>query len=378
MDERLQEKLANLPRRPGVYQHKDADGKVLYVGKAKNLRSRVASYFRERAHHDGRLKALVRRIVDVEIIVTDTEAEALILENNLIKRLRPRYNVNLKDDKTYPYIVVKNEPFPRVFPTRRIQRDGSRYFGPYADVKSMRLMLDTIRSIFRLRTCSLNLSPEPIAAGKYSVCLQYHIKKCDAPCVGLQSEVDYDDTVRQVEQLLNGKTGTLIRLLKEEMTDQAKALNFEEAAQLRNQIRALEKYAERQKVVSLEEVDRDLFAIAVDREEGIASAVMFQVRDGKIVGNRQQYLNRIGEESDERLMQLVVERCYAEATFIPDEVFVGTPLSDHTTIADFLREQKGRVVAVHEPQRGEKAALIRMVASNAELLLEEYRQQRIA
>ncbi len=377
MKDGLRAKLKNLPKRPGVYQHKDADGKVLYVGKAKNLRSRVNSYFRESNHREGRLRALVKKVADVEIIVTDTEAEALILENNLIKQLRPRYNVNLKDDKSYPYIVIKKEPFPRVFPTRRVKKDGSKYFGPYTDVKSMRLMLDTIRYIFRLRTCSLKLTPKPIAAGKYSLCLQYHIQKCEGPCVGLQTEASYDITVKQVEQLLNGKTGTLIRLLKDEMKDQADATNFEIAADLRNRIESLEKYAQRQKVVSLEEVDRDLFAIAIDREEGIASATMFQVRDGKIIGNRQQQLNRIEGESDESLMQLVVERYYSEATFFPDEVFLATPLEDQGVLAAFLRDQKGRNVLIHEPKRGDKAALVRMVASNASLLLEEFRLQRV-
>jgi excinuclease ABC subunit C len=377
MEDRLRAKLKNLPKRPGVYQHKDVDGKVLYVGKAKSLRARVNSYFRESNHREGRLRALMKRVTDVEVIVTDTEAEALILENNLIKRLRPRYNVNLKDDKSYPYIVIRKEPFPRVFPTRRVRKDGSRYFGPYTDVKSMRLMLDTIRYIFRLRTCSLKLNPEPIAAGKYALCLQYHIKKCEGPCVGLQTEESYEITIRQVEQLLNGKTGTLIRLLEDEMTEQAQATNFETAADLRNRIQALRKYAERQKVVSLEEVDRDLFAIAVDREEGIASATMFQVRDGKIVGNRQQQLNRIDGESDESLMQMVVERYYSEATFFPDEVFLANPMEDREVLATFLREQKGRQILIHEPKRGDKAALIRMVASNASLLLEEFRMQRM-
>ena len=373
----LAQKIASLPTGPGVYQHKDAEGKVLYVGKAKNLKARISTYFHENRQREGRLRALLSKVADVEVIVTDTEAEALILENNLIKQLRPRYNVNLKDDKSYPYIVVRNERFPRIFPTRRVRKDGSKYFGPFTDVKSMRLMLDTVRSIFRLRTCSLNLAPEPIAAGKYQVCLQYHIKKCEGPCVGYQAEADYAATVRQVEQLLNGKTGTLISMLKEEMQRLAGDLRFEDAAQVRNRIGALEKYAERQKVVSLDPVDRDLFALAIDRHEGIASAVQFQVRDGMIVGRRQQVLNRIEGSTDEELMQMVVERHYSEATFIPDEVFTATPMVDPEVVAGFLREQKGRVVTIHQPQRGEKAALLRMVASNAELLLEEYRQQRV-
>ena len=190
-------KIERLPRLPGIYQHKDAEGNVLYVGKAKNLRSRVRSYFRESRPHDGRLRIMIRKVEDVEVIVTDTEAEALILENNLIKHLKPRYNVLLRDDKTFPFICIRNERFPRVFPTRRIVRDGSKYFGPYTDVKNMHLMLRTIRSIFQLRTCNLNLAPEPIAAGKYDACLEYHIKKCAAPCTGQQSEADYNRTIEQ-------------------------------------------------------------------------------------------------------------------------------------------------------------------------------------
>ena len=200
MNPELEKKIEGLPRRPGIYQHKDAEGNVLYVGKAKDLRNRVRSYFRESHPHDGRMRIMIQKIEDVEVIVTDTEAEALILENNLIKHLKPRYNVLLRDDKTFPFICIRNERFPRVFPTRRIVRDGSKYFGPYTDVKNMHLMLRTIRSIFQLRTCTLNLAPEPIAAGKYDPCLEYHIKKCAAPCTGQQSEADYNRTIEQVEK----------------------------------------------------------------------------------------------------------------------------------------------------------------------------------
>ena len=307
MNDILQEKLNHLPSRPGVYQHKDANGKVLYVGKAKNLRTRVRSYFQESRPRDGRLKALMSKVDDVEVIVTDNEAEALILENNLIKKLRPRYNVNLKDDKSYPYIVIKNERFPRVMPTRRIRKDGSTYIGPYTDVKNMRLMLRTIRSIFKLRTCSLNLAPEPIAAGKYQPCLEYHIKKCAAPCVGLQTEESYNDTIRQVKKLLNGQTGELIALLRDEMRRLSAEMQFEEAADLRDRIAALEKYTERQKVVTDDAVDRDVFALAVDRAEDVACGVLFKVREGKVIGRQHKYIKRIEGLSDSELMQSYIE-----------------------------------------------------------------------
>ena len=348
----LEEKLAHLPTRPGVYQHKDAEGKVLYVGKAKNLRHRVRSYFQKNRSLDGRLQALVRKIEDVEVIVTDTEAEALILENNLIKELKPRYNVNLRDDKTYPYICIRNERFPRVFPTRRIRKDGSKYFGPYTDVKNMRLVLDTIRATFRLRDCPLRLDPEPIAAGKYQVCLQYHIKKCKGPCVGEQTEAEYDETIRQVEQLLNGKTQTLIAQLTEEMQAHAAALHFEEAAALRDRIRALEKYAAKQKIAGTDFVDRDLFALAVDRAEDVGCGVLFKVRDGKMVGRRHKYLRRIEGRSDEELMQTFLEDHYTETTFFPDEVLLSTACASPEPLADYLRERRGRIPhAVHALQR---------------------------
>src|SRR5690606_8720790 len=188
MNDALADKLAHLPTSPGVYQHKDAEGTVLYVGKAKNLRSRVRSYFQESRPKDQRLRVLVAKIADVEVIVTDTEAEALILEDTLIKRLQPRYNISLRDDKTYPYICIKNERFPRVFPTRRVKKDGSKYFGPYTDVKSMKLVLKTIKDLFKLRSCSLYLSEENIRAGKFQPCLDYHIQQCAAPCVGYETE----------------------------------------------------------------------------------------------------------------------------------------------------------------------------------------------
>jgi len=312
----------------------------------------------------------------VEIIVTDNEAEALILENNLIKELKPRYNINLRDDKTYPYICVKKEPFPRVFPTRRIRFDGSKYFGPYTDVKSMRLMLNTIRTIFRLRDCSLNLAPEPIAAGKYQVCLQYHIKKCEGPCVGYQSAADYDETIRQVEQLLNGKTKTLIDILSEEMAAQSAGKHFEEAASLRDRIKALRVYTERQKIVSHDFTDRDLFALAVDREENAACGALFKVREGKVIGRAHKYLYRIEGIPDDALMQSFLERHYTETTFFPEEVLLSISCHDPDPLLTFLHDHRGKKVTIRVPERGDKAGLIRMVKANAKLLLEEWRRQK--
>lgn len=373
----LEDKLAHLPTRPGVYQHKDAAGTVLYVGKAKNLRTRVRSYFQESRSHDGRLKVLVSKIADVEVIVTDTEAEALILENNLIKKLKPRYNVNLKDDKTYPYICIKNERFPRVFPTRRVKKDGSKYFGPYTDVKNMKQVLEVIRSIFRLRTCTLNLAPEPIAAGKYDVCLEYHIKKCAGPCEGYQTEKEYNQTIAQIEKLLNGKTQALIELLQDEMKRLAAAMQFEEAAVMRDQIAALQKYSAKQKIISQDFVDRDLFALTLDHEAQVAVGVLFKVREGKVVGRQHKYMRQIAERGEAELLQTFVEYYYTETTFFPEEVLLATAIENPEPLEDLLSEARGKKVPIKIPQRGDKAGLMRMVEANADLLLGEWKVQQM-
>ena len=377
MESDLKEKLAGIPRRPGVYQHKDAEGNVLYVGKAKNLRNRVRSYFQESRPRDGRLQVMIRKIDDFEVIVTDTEAEALILENNLIKKLKPRYNVNLRDDKTFPYICIKNERFPRIFPTRNIRKDGSKYFGPYTDVKNMKLMLRTIRSIFKLRTCNLNLSDDAIAAGKYDACLEFHIKKCAAPCIGNQTEASYNQSIEQIEKLLNGHTKELIDLLRDEMERLAETMQFEEAADMRDRIRALEKYSRQQKVVSSDELDRDLFAVSVDREEDVACGVLFKVREGKVIGRQHKYIRRLEGTPDEALMQRFLEDYYTETTFFPEEVLLGSRTAEPAPLADVLAQERGKKVPIKVPQRGPKASLMKMVDTNARMLVEEWKIQKL-
>ncbi|MGH2568841.1 MAG: excinuclease ABC subunit UvrC, partial [Bacteroidota bacterium] len=258
----LPEKIDSLPTGPGVYQFKNAERKVIYVGKAQNLRSRVRQYFQKSRSADPKLDAMVENIVDVELIVTDSEIEALILEANLIKKLKPRYNVVLKDDKSYPYIVITNEPFPRVFVTRKIIRDGSRYFGPYTDVKTVRFALKTVRDIFMIRSCNYDLTDESIRKGKFKICLDYHIKKCEGPCEGLVSREHYERMINHVASVLKGKTGTVVEMLEEEMRTHADELRFEEAARARDRMQALRVYTEKQKMVAVKQVDRDIFAVA--------------------------------------------------------------------------------------------------------------------
>jgi len=371
--ETLLTKVSELPTSCGVYQFLDKNDKHLYIGKAKNLRSRVRSYFRNDDHLQGRIKFLVAKAVDVQVIVTDNEAEALILEDNLIKRCKPRYNINLKDDKTYPYICIKNEPFPRIFTTRRIYKDGSKYYGPYADVRALNRALKAIRSIFKIRTCSLDLSHEPILKGKYKTCLEFHIKKCEGPCVGNQSRESYDETVAQIEMLLKGHTGALKQTLAELMHKASVDQQYEEAARLRNQIEVIKTYSQKQKIVTSNPVDRDLFALATARDENAAVGICFKVREGKIIGREHRIMRQIDGHEDAIILQRYVENYYAQTAFFPDEVFVGTSLSEPETIIEFLSNQRGKKVHLHVPQRGDKADLMRMVEANAELILGEYK-----
>ncbi|WP_420457468.1 excinuclease ABC subunit UvrC [Rubrivirga sp.] len=376
MTDALADKLKHLPTSPGVYQHKDADGKVIYVGKAKNLRSRVRSYFQEGRPREAKTEALVKKIADVEVIVTDTEVESLLLEDNLIKRLKPRYNVLLKDDKSYPYICIKNERFPRVFPTRTVRRDGSLYFGPYTDARAMKLVLKTIKDLFKLRSCALHLNQAAIEAGKYQPCLDYHIQKCAAPCVGYETEAHYDSTIRQITALLNGQTRELVELLQGEMARLASEKQFEEAAEVRDRLRALETYAQKQKVVTDPEVDRDLFALALDREADVGVGVLFKVREGKIIGRTHKIVRGVEGAEDGEIQQRIVEGYYADAAFFPNEVYLAGDLADPSVVEALLREKKGRRVEVRTPQRGEKVDLMNMVEANARLLLGEWKLQQ--
>ncbi len=246
----LREKIASLPKEPGVYQFRNDKGRVIYVGKAKNLRSRVRSYFSNPLQQSGKTQVLVTHIRDLEIIITSSEVEALILENNLIKELKPRYNINLKDDKTYPWLVITAEPFPRIFITRNRTRDRSIWFGPYTEAGQLRTILDLISSIFPVRSCRHPLTPENIASKKYKLCLDYHIHKCKGPCEGLQEEGDYLEMIGEIVRLLKGKTAGLRRDLHEKMLTAAEDLRFEEAAEIKLQLDSLKRYSERQKIVA--------------------------------------------------------------------------------------------------------------------------------
>ncbi|MFZ4592530.1 MAG: excinuclease ABC subunit UvrC, partial [Ignavibacteria bacterium] len=370
----LDTKLKNLPGKPGVYQFKDVSGKVIYVGKAKILKNRVRQYFQTRPQ-SGKTGMMISKINDFEIISTDSEVEALILEFNLIKELKPRYNVNLKDDKTYPYIVITADPFPRVFPTRRKRSDGGRYFGPYTDVKTMRYALKSIRDIFMIRSCSLNLTEENIIAGKFKVCLDYHIHKCEGPCVGFVLHAEYNAMIDLVAKLLNGKTTTLENELRLQMEELSKNMHFEQAARLRDKIDALQVYNSKQKMVDEEIIDRDVFAI--EQEDNDACGMVLKIRDGRVIGKSHYYFTNVLEKLQEEILENLVTNYYLKAEFIPEEIFFQTETENIHAIKTWLTERRKGKVEILVPKIGEKVKLVKMVAANARLMLEELKLAKL-
>ena len=374
----LDEKLSTLPTSPGVYQFKNTHGRVIYVGKAKILRNRVRSYFRNQQQLFGKTLVLVSHIADFEVIITSSEVEALILENNLIKELKPRYNVNLKDDKTYPYLVITHEPFPRIFFTRQVKRDGSTWFGPYTEARQLRAILDLIGSIFPLRNCKYHLSKENIASNKYKVCLDYHIHKCKGPCEGLFSEEEYLAMIKEITLLLKGKTSSMIRSLTDTMQRLASELKFEQAAEIKTQLDSLKRYAERQNIVTGDGMDRDVFAIASGENEGCG--VIFKIREGKLLGSQHIYISNTNGETEVELQTRVVEKYYLETLeLIPDEILLQKPLAidEEDAIKAFIEEkQEKKNIRFLVPQIGEKAHLVEMCRQNAQHHLEEYLIQK--
>jgi excinuclease ABC subunit C len=365
----LSTKLENLPVTPGVYQFKDDKGKLLYVGKAKILRNRVRQYFQSRPQQSGRLLTMISKIRDVEIITTDTEVEALILELNLINELKPKYNVNFKDDKSYPYIVITNESYPRVFPTRKKRSDGSKYFGPYTDVKNMRYALKSIRDIFMIRSCSLNLTDETIAKGKFKVCLDYHIKKCEGPCEGLVSKEDYNIMIEEVAKLLNGKTSSLLKEMNQRMNFYSSEMLFEKAAKLRDKINAVDVYSSKQKMVDDEIIDKDIFAF--ERQDNEGCGMILKIRDGKVIGKTHFYMNSVLEKSDGEILENLVMEYYSKTDFVPDEIYLQNELENPDTVKHWLEKRKNSKVDFVIPKIGEKYKLVFMVKKNARLMLDE-------
>lgn len=374
MNPSIEPKLKNLPVKSGVYQFFNKSGKVIYVGKAKNLRSRVKSYFQKNIT-SAKTLALVEKVQDLEVVITDSELEALILENNLIKELKPRYNINLKDDKSFPFIKVTNELFPQIYSTRNVENDGSKYFGPYTDVRSMKSSLRMINQIFKIRSCNFDITAETIAAKKIKICLDYHINKCDGPCEGLTTAKEYNDMVSEVVQLLKGKTDELIKNLKLKMEFAVNNLEFEKAAELRDKIEHLSSISAKQKIVSNDFEDRDIIAIAFEGKE--SSCSVFNIRSGKLIGKKQlRFAIEEGEEIS-KLYSAAIRFYYEEHVEIPKEIVIEVEPEDLQTLNDWVNNKSNRKVRIIIPQRGELKSLINMCKQNALLQLKEIQIQKM-
>ena len=361
-------KLKNLPAVPGVYLFRNKEGRIIYIGKAKVLRNRVRSYFGSPARHDPKTERMVRAIADLELMVTDSEMEALILEANLVKEHRPRYNINLKDDKHFPYIKVSvNEPYPRVTIVRRLANDGARYFGPFTNAKGMRKTVDFLCRLFRIRTCNLTI-PHPSGKAQ-KICLDYHIGRCLGPCEGLQSESDYRKSVDSVILFLSGRSQTLIEKLRKSMEQLSRRMNFEKAAHVRDQIEALESVTNRQKVDAGKLVNRDIIAFAREGQDTVV--VTFQVREGILIGRQHFQLRSEAEEQDAEVVSAFVSQYYNHQPNLPQELFLPVNLTDEKLVGRWLTNQAGKKVKIITPQKGEKLRLVDMAASNARLLLDE-------
>ena len=374
MNPELQNKLSNLPAKPGVYQFFNDKNKVIYVGKANNLRSRVKSYFHSK-NPNAKTEALVSKISDLELVVTDSEVEALVLENNLIKELKPRYNVNLKDDKSFPFIKVTNEPYPRIFSTRRVIRDGSKYFGPYTSVKNMKSALRMINQVFKIRSCKFDINDESIAKKKFKVCLDYHIKKCDGPCEGLVSEKDYNDMVDEVVKVIRGRTDDLIKDLDKKMDSASANMEFEKAAEIRDKIDQLRIISSKQKVVSNDFEDRDVISIAFEDKDSACS--VFNIRSGKLVGKKQLHLSLRGGEELEEIYTSAIKFYYGDHVEIPKEILIETEPLEKELLEEWLNQKAERKVKIFIPQRGELKALVSMCKENAILQLKEIQLQKM-
>ena len=374
MSPKLETNLKNLPSSPGVYQFLNKNGKVIYVGKAKNLKNRVRSYFQENPG-SAKTVAMVSKIDDFQLVVTDSELEALILENNLIKELKPRYNVNLKDDKSFPFIKVTNELFPRIYPTRNVINDGSKYFGPYTDVRSMKASLGMINKIFKIRSCKLDLTEENIKAKKFKVCLDYHIKKCDGPCEDLISSAAYNEMVDEVIKLLKGKTEDLIKELKSRMQKAVENLEFEKAAELRDKIEQLHSISSKQKIVSDDFEDRDIISIAYEGKD--STCAVFNIRDGKLIGKKQLKLSIEEGEEIQAIYSAAIKYYYGELTEIPKEIVLEVKPDDEETLVEWLRSRSIKKVKIVVPQRGDLKSLIKMCKENAILQLKEIQLQKM-
>lgn len=366
----IQEQLKKLPAEPGVYLMKNENDKIIYAGKAISLKNRVRQYFQSSKNHTSKVKSMVKNIAKFEYIITDSELEALILECNLIKQYRPKYNVLLRDDKTYPYIkVTVNEDYPRVLKVRKVLKDKAKYFGPYTNITAVNDTLEIIRNTYPIRTCNIDI--EKAIANKVRPCLNKHIKKCIGPCTGEVSKEEYNKMIEEVILFLSGKEERLIEILKEKMNKCAMDFNFEDAAIYRDKIKSLEDMVQKQKIDSgTSDLNQDIIAMARAHDE--ACVQVFFIRNGKIVGREHFILEGVMDSSRKSILSSFVKQFYISQDYIPKEIIIEDEIEDSFVLEEWLTDKKGQKVNIKVPQKGDKKNLIEMVRKNAIEYLEKF------
>ncbi|MDG2246700.1 MAG: excinuclease ABC subunit UvrC [Flavobacteriales bacterium] len=356
--EHIKQLLKRLPNKPGVYQHFDVDGQLLYVGKAKDIKKRVSSYFNKNKYENGKTRLLVKRIHDIKFMVVETEFDALLLENSLIKKYQPKYNIALKDDKSYPSIVIKKERFPRIFPTRQLIKDGSEYYGPYANVKAMHALLDLIKKLYPIRTCKYNLSQENIDAGKFKVCLEYHLGNCLGPCEGKMSEKHYNQNVDAIRNIIKGDYVEVVKTLKVKMAESAANMEFEQAAAIKNRVDILERFQAKSTIVHASIHNTEVFSIISDKKSGYVNYM--KVMNGSIVQGHTVEVKKRLEETDAELLEHVIVAVREQAQSSAKQVLISSEVQLDIPEVQF-----------HVPQRGDKRKLLDLSMRNAKYFMRD-------
>lgn len=365
----IKDTVKNIPKDPGVYFFKNNKNDIIYIGKAKNIRNRVRTYFQKNKYQSPKNISMIKRIVDVEWIVVRNEVEALLTEANLIKKHQPFYNVNLKDDKSFPFIRITNEPYPRVFITREIVRDGSKYFGPYTDVIYLRRTLKAIRRIFPVRSCDFFIDQNVIQEKKISLCLDYHIKKCEGPCEGLVSSHKYNEMIDSIISFLHGKTKKSEDYINNQMKLAAKELRYEDAGIFRDQLHAMREFMDKQIKINADFDDRDIIGFSKQNDFGIV--VIVRIRNGRIASREKLSLNNL-DNNDSAVIRTVITQFYLDTDYIPSEICSQYKPDSIDELSKWLKEKKGKNVKIIVPQKGEKAKQVRLAHQNAKLLLGEW------
>ena len=367
----IEEELKKLPASPGVYIMHDKHDEIIYVGKAISLKNRVRQYFQSSRNKTAKIEKMVSRIARFEYIITDSELEALVLECNLIKEYRPKYNTMLKDDKAYPYIkVTVEEPFPRILFSRTMKKDKNRYFGPYTSAGAVKDTIDLIHKLWKIRTCSRNL---PKDMGKERPCLNYHIKQCSAPCQGFISEADYRTSVEQAVEFLNGHYGPVLSMLKQKMMDASEEMDFEKAIEYRELLNSVKQVAQKQKITSQSMEDRDIIAMARDDEDAVVQ--VFFVRDGKLIGREHFHVSASTAEEDGQILGSFIKQFYAGTPFIPREIWTQQEFDEMGLVGQWLTKRRGQGVKFVIPKKGQKERLVELAAKNALLVLSQDKEK---